>query len=198
MVVIKTKPRGRIEYEEKESQEPYQVDAPTPSRMVVENEAPTLASTLTEDEIVEVGGTNVNVSEQDISDGDEEGKVRKTRKVTLIVMKKPIRVLSRVYNSMTQNRVLCLCTMSGRGGGSSRGRGPGRSRGGGRITVSTTPTNDPAPGSEPAPPPPISAPASSPAPPSTSTEHTHTEDTTSAPDTSEASRIVTDAEGEFV
>ncbi|MED6148407.1 hypothetical protein PIB30_052854 [Stylosanthes scabra] len=103
-----------------------------------------------------------------------KGKVRKTRKVTLIVMKKPTRVLSRVCNSMTQNhiqnRVLCLCTMSGRGGGSSRGRGPGRSRGGGRgrggrrITVSTTPTNDSAPGSEPAPPPPISAPASSPAP----------------------------------
>ncbi|MED6114830.1 hypothetical protein PIB30_084233, partial [Stylosanthes scabra] len=91
--------------------------------------------------------------------------------------------------------------MSGRGGGSSRGRGPGRSRGGGRgrgggrITVSTTPTNDSAPGSEPAPPPPISAPASSPAPPPTSTEHTHTEDTMSAPDMSEASRIVTDAEG---
>ncbi|MED6127366.1 hypothetical protein PIB30_087473 [Stylosanthes scabra] len=47
--------------------------------------------------------------------------------------------------------------------------------------------------SETAPPRPISAPASSPAPPPTPTEHTH-DDTTSAPDKSEASRIVIDAE----
>ncbi|MED6138735.1 hypothetical protein PIB30_077268, partial [Stylosanthes scabra] len=73
MVVIKIKPRGRVEYEEKESQDPYQVDAPTPSRLVVENEPPTLASTLAEDEIVEVGRTNVNVSEQETLEGDEEG-----------------------------------------------------------------------------------------------------------------------------
>ncbi|MED6211227.1 hypothetical protein PIB30_071741 [Stylosanthes scabra] len=90
--------------------------------------------------------------------------------------------------------------MSGRGGGTSRGRGRGRGggrgQGGGRITVSTTPTNDPVSGSETAPPPPISAPASSaaPPPPPPSAEHSQP-DATSAPDTSEASRIVTDADG---
>ncbi|MED6159781.1 hypothetical protein PIB30_045385 [Stylosanthes scabra] len=82
--------------------------------------------------------------------------------------------------------------MSGRGGGTSRGRG--RGRGGGRITVSTTPANDPVSGSETAPPPPISAPASSAAPPPPSAEQSQP-DATSAPDTSEASRIVTDADG---
>ncbi|MED6175166.1 hypothetical protein PIB30_075776 [Stylosanthes scabra] len=115
--------------------------------MVVENEPPTLASTLAEDEIVEVGGTNVNVAEQEISDGDEEGEGEEDEE-----------------GDFDSNEETDESTMSSRGGGSSHGRGPGHGRGGGRITVSTTPTNDPASRSETAPPPPISAPASSPAP----------------------------------
>ncbi|MED6149040.1 hypothetical protein PIB30_058681 [Stylosanthes scabra] len=42
--------------------------------LVVENEPPTLASTLAKDEIVEVSRTNVNVLEQGTSEGEEKGE----------------------------------------------------------------------------------------------------------------------------
>ncbi|MED6192443.1 hypothetical protein PIB30_010076 [Stylosanthes scabra] len=161
-------------------------------------DVPTFALTSAEDEIVEVGGTNVNVPEQEISEGDEEGDGSEEEEGE---EEEEGDFDSNEETDESIDQSLQLCSMSGRGGRTSRGRGRGRGggcgRGGGRITFSTTPANDPASGQRQPhlPPYPLLhlllhgyTPTSTPI-----VEHSQP-DMTSTPDTSEASRIVTDAD----
>ncbi|XP_015945429.1 uncharacterized protein LOC107470545 [Arachis duranensis] len=81
VVVVKTKLRGCIESDDKiDGQEPYQIDDPTPSKMVVDTDEPiTLRSTVINDGIIDRGidadtflPEDDDLQEEDEVDGDKE------------------------------------------------------------------------------------------------------------------------------
>ncbi|MED6178575.1 hypothetical protein PIB30_108936, partial [Stylosanthes scabra] len=75
VVVVKTKPRGRLETDATEVSEPFQVDATNPARLVYETGPPdTLRNTLAEDDIILLNQSNqmINDDEGASTDADQE------------------------------------------------------------------------------------------------------------------------------
>ncbi|MED6207597.1 hypothetical protein PIB30_037204 [Stylosanthes scabra] len=69
VVVVKTKPRGRLETELPETSEPFQVDVPNPARSVPETQPPdTLINPLVDDDVVLIQPNNQLVEDE----GNEE------------------------------------------------------------------------------------------------------------------------------
>ena len=72
-VVIKTKPRGRIETDEVDDEEAYQIDDSIPSRVVIDTAIPpTLTSPLSELEIIDPPTQALRTNERDDMTEDEE------------------------------------------------------------------------------------------------------------------------------
>ncbi|MED6209739.1 hypothetical protein PIB30_057653 [Stylosanthes scabra] len=72
VVVIKTKPRGRIESDQTKGEEPYQTDYPTPSKIVGDTgPLVSLATPQIADEVIDVGG-DIHTVTPDMDDEEEQ------------------------------------------------------------------------------------------------------------------------------